>query len=94
MPLFPYRIERIPAELTSFAEVKVPHGAFADYVVDAQGREWVRKKEINTGFQGLLAEAFGSLFAAELHVRVPQAAIQECGGEKALFRSAEERRHG
>jgi hypothetical protein len=81
--LFPNRIERISEELTSFEDVQVPHGAFADYVVDSSGREWVRKKEINTGFQPLLAEAFGSLFASELGVRVPIPAVQEYGNQKA-----------
>lgn len=83
MTLFPHRIERIEERLPSVADVSVPHGAFADYVVDSQGREWVRKKAINTGFQPLLAEAFGLLFGNAMNVRMPQGAVQIHDGESA-----------
>lgn len=77
MSLFPDRIERITGDLTVRGKVRVPHGADAKYVMDSEGRAWVRKSTITTGFQGLLAEAFGHLFAAELGLNIPQAAVQE-----------------
>ena len=75
MELFPHNLERVSGTLTSMGDVRVPHGANADYVVDQLGREWVRKKELETGFQPFLAEAFGALFAMQLEVCVPDAAV-------------------
>lgn len=91
MSLFPQRLERISGELTSRGPVKVPHGANADYVVDHLGREWVRKKEIETGFNGLLAEAFGALFALNLQPPVPESAIQMSGHDRAWLERSHDR---
>lgn len=83
MTLFPQRIERVKSAVTSRGAVRVEHGANADYVVDRQGREWVRKQELETGFQCLMAEAFGALFAAEMAIPVPDSAVQIHRNERA-----------
>lgn len=75
MSLFPNRIEHITGDLVARGPIRVPHGANADYVIDTQGRSWVRKKEIETGFNCLLAEAFGALLASELSVPSPDCAV-------------------
>lgn len=77
MSLFPHRIELVKGTLSPRGAVRVKHGANADYVLDSSGREWVRKKEEETGFNGLLAEAFGGLMAHELGVPCPDFAVHE-----------------
>ncbi len=53
----------------------VPHGADATGAVDNSGRRWVRKREENVGYQGLLAEALSWLLARRLGAPVPDGAV-------------------
>lgn len=55
--------------------VPVDNGSEARWARDASGRQWVRKREADTGFQPLLAEAACYLLGLELQVRQPPAAV-------------------
>lgn len=72
--LFPQRLERLVAAADGDA-IQVPNGSDARWARDASGRTWVRKHEVDTGFQPLVAEALCHLLGLELEVRQPQAAV-------------------
>lgn len=55
--------------------IPVPHGSDARWARDASGRQWACKREENTGFNGLLAEAASYLLGRDLEVRQPNAAV-------------------
>ena len=61
--------------------VPVDNGSEARWARDASGRQWVRKREADTGFQPLLAEAACYLLGLELQVRQPHAAVFHDGQE-------------
>ncbi len=82
--LFALRLPRI-SRLANVAPVKVPNSSEAFYVQDAAGERWVRKLELETGPEPLLAEALAWLLAKELGVPVPEAAI--CDGRPGVLGS-------
>lgn len=57
--------------------VLAPHSADATYARADDGTQWIRKREIDTGFQPLLAEAVSWLLAQELGMNIPEAAVYE-----------------
>ena len=65
------------------APSKVPHGTSAYYVVDLDGRPWVRKLVADIRPNGLLAEAVSYLLGHEIGVPVPRAATMGNGAEVA-----------
>ena len=75
-------IPLIPA-ITRFARVPVPHTNEATYALDADGNEWIAKREADMGCEALLAEALSWLLARRLGVRVPDAAFCDDPQERA-----------
>lgn len=75
-------IPRISA-ITRFDRVPVPHTNEATYALDAEGKEWIAKREADMGCESLLAEALGWLLARRLGVRIPDAAFCDDPGERA-----------
>lgn len=71
------------ASVTRFARVPVPHTNDATYALDAEGNEWVAKREADMGCEALLAEALTWLIARQVGVRVPDAAFCTDPGERA-----------
>jgi len=61
--------------------VPVENGSEARWARDATGRQWVRKREADTGFQPLLAEAACFLLGEHLGVRQPRGAVFHDGSE-------------
>ena len=82
MNLFPQRLARIH-HLVEFDLVPVENGAQARYVMSADGRRWVRKREEDTGFQPLLAEAISTLLGREIGAPVPDGAVYVGPGGRA-----------
>lgn len=82
MSLFPQRLARIH-HVVEFELVPVENGAFARYVMDDQGRRWVRKREEDTGFQPLLAEAISTLLGRHIGAPVPDGAVYVGTGGQA-----------
>lgn len=76
----PPQIERLTGVVDGEL-VPVVNGSEARWARDATGRQWVRKREADTGFQPLLAEAACYLLALELQVRQPRAAVFHDGQE-------------
>ena len=70
------------SSITRFARVPVPHTNEASYAPDAQGVEWVAKREADMGWESLLAEAVTWLLARHLGVRVPDAAFCDDPAER------------
>lgn len=64
-------IERLVG-VTDGALVPVENGSEARFSRDATGRQWVRKRESDTGFQPLLAEAASYLLGNLLEVPQPR----------------------
>ncbi|MCB9528064.1 MAG: hypothetical protein H6701_06650 [Myxococcales bacterium] len=82
------QIELIPAQrlerldgVTDGELVTIPNGSEARWARDTTGRLWVRKRESDTGFQPLLAEAMSHLLGRLLGVRQPMAAVYHDGTE-------------
>lgn len=69
--------------ITRFARVPVPHTNDATYALDAQGNEWIAKREADMGCEALLAEAVTWLFARLIGVRVPDASFCDDPSERA-----------
>lgn len=74
LPLFTTHIETLTA-VTDGALVPIENGSEARWAIDSTGRQWVRKREADTGFQPLLAEAISYLLARRLGVRQPEGAV-------------------
>jgi hypothetical protein len=55
--------------------IPVPNGSEARWARDTSGRHWVRKREADTGFQPLMAEAASYLLGQLLSVPQPQGAV-------------------
>jgi hypothetical protein len=74
MTLFVQSIPRITS-LADFGPVPVPNGSNAVYSKGTDGREWVRKPELTTGVEAILAESIGYLLGRHLGVPIPDAAV-------------------
>ena len=74
VPLFTGGIETLTG-VTDGPLVPIENGSEARWAMYASGRQWVRKREADTGFQPLLAEAISFLLARRLGVRQPDGAI-------------------
>lgn len=61
--------------------VPVENGSEARWARDATGRQWVRKREADTGFQPLLAEAASFILGQHLGVPQPWGAVFHDGAE-------------
>ncbi len=61
--------------------VSVPNGSEARWARTLDGRTWVWKGEVSTGFEALLAESVSWLLGQALGVRQPQVAVAQVGGE-------------
>ncbi len=72
-PILVPQIERVTGVING-ALVPVENGSEARWARDASGRQWVRKREADTGFQPLLAEAASWLLGELLDVPQPRAA--------------------
>lgn len=79
-PVPPAGLERLTG-VTDGDLILVPNGSEARWSLDATGRLWVRKRESDTGFQPLLAEAISHLLGRCLGVRQPAAAVYHDGTE-------------
>jgi hypothetical protein len=75
-----FQIERL-AGVVDGELVPIRNGSDARWARDATGRTWVRKREVNTGANGLLAEAASYLLGDLLGVRQPRAAVFHDGDE-------------
>lgn len=75
-----HRIERLTGVLDG-PLVPVENGSEARWARDASGRQWVRKREADTGFQPLLAEAACFLLGEHLGVPQPRGAVFHDGVE-------------
>jgi len=78
--LLGHAIERVSGVL-DVRPVDVDHSSEAFFAIDGDGRKWVRKKMLHTGWQPILAESLGWLVARELGVRAPTGAICGSGDE-------------
>jgi hypothetical protein len=78
--LFGRAIERV-SNVVDVRAVDVDHSSEAFFAIDADGRKWVRKRMLHTGWQPILAESLGWLVARELGVRAPTGAICGSGNE-------------
>lgn len=74
MNAFPRRLTRI-TRIEGHDFVAVPHTANAQWVQDDQGRAWVCKREEETGFQALMAEAICTLLGKAIGAPVPDGAV-------------------
>lgn len=74
------RIEHLAGVLDG-PPVPVENGSEARWARDATGRQWVRKREADTGFQPLLAEAASFLLGEHLGVPQPRGAVFYDGEE-------------
>lgn len=74
------RIERLVGVVDG-SHVPVSNGSCARWARDASGRQWVRKRESDTGVQPLLAEAASFLFGQHLDVPQPGGAVFHDGTE-------------
>lgn len=74
------RLERLKGVVDA-GLVPIPNGSEARWARDASGRQWVRKRESDTGFQPLLAEAVAYRLGQLLEVRQPDAAVFHDGAE-------------
>jgi hypothetical protein len=61
--------------------VPIENGSEARWAIDSSGRQWVRKRESDTGFQPLLAEAASYLLGLKLQLCQPQGAVFHDGHE-------------
>lgn len=86
--LFPSVIPRV-AGLVDFGPVPGSHGGDAHYVADKEGRRWVRKREVDTGFQPLLGEAAGWLIGRRLGVPIPDGAACDLPSAERAWLSAQ-----
>lgn len=75
-----HRLERLAGVVDGEA-VPVENGSEARWARDATGRQWVRKRECDTGFQPLLAEAASFLLGRRLGVPQPEGAVFHDGAE-------------
>ncbi len=73
--LIPPRTLHRVAGLVDGGLVPVPNGSAARWARDDAGRLWVRKRERETTFDGLLAEVVGHLLGAVLEIPQPAAAV-------------------
>lgn len=80
MSLFGRQIEQLVGVVDA-GLVPVRNGSEARWARDASGRTWVRKRESNTGVEGLLAEAVSYLLGKLLEVRQPMGAVFYDGTE-------------
>jgi hypothetical protein len=76
LDLFGRRILRVEAEdLVDGVLVPVRNSSSARFSRSTDGRTWIRKREMETGYEAVLAEALGWMLANALKVPAPQAAI-------------------
>jgi len=73
-------IERLSGAVDA-GPVPVPNASEASWARDTSGRLWVRKREIHTNWEPLLAEAASYLLGLELEVRQPHGAVFHDGAE-------------
>jgi hypothetical protein len=73
--------------LCDHGDVPVIHTGNAVYSIDGKGGRWIRKREINTGIEEMLAEILGWMMARQLDVPVPGAAVFLGEGERSWLSS-------
>ncbi|WP_426755664.1 hypothetical protein [Myxococcus sp. Y35] len=67
--------------MSDHGPVDVDHSSEAVFAIDGDGRRWVRKKMLFTGWQPILAESLGWLISREIGVRAPVGAVCGSGDE-------------
>ena len=80
LPLFAAQLPHL-AWLTSGDRVPVPNSSEARWALDADGGLWVRKRQEDTGYQELLAEALGWQLGRHLGAPIPDGATYGRGPE-------------
>jgi hypothetical protein len=76
---------RIPVltDVVDGIPVGVRNSSEATFALSPDGRRWVRKRELVTGYEQLASEALGFLLARELKVPVPDGAITGEGHDRS-----------